>query len=288
MTDDGRIGADERSPEGILPGSAIEVLNPGIERGRVRHALFDFDGTISLIRRGWQEVMAALMVRAISETPEAGGRGEIEREVDDLIARTTGRQTVEQMAMLADEVRGRGGRPRSAEDYKAQYLEDLARCVEERREALRSGAIMPEALTVPGALDAIEWLSERGVILHIASGTDHEAVVAEAELLGIAGRFETIQGALPDPDAFSKAAVIDALAKVAPGPQLVGFGDGVVETEHTAAVGSIAVGVASDERRRSGVDAWKRGRLIAAGADVIVPDFREHERMMRWLCCEEG
>jgi hypothetical protein len=34
-----------------------------------------------------------------------------------------------------------------------------------------------------------------------------------------------------------------------------------------------AVGVASDEVARRGINDWKRERLIRAGADVIIPDF---------------
>ena len=39
----------------------IRILNPAFKRGRVTHALFDFDGTISLIRYQWEEVMQELM-----------------------------------------------------------------------------------------------------------------------------------------------------------------------------------------------------------------------------------
>ena len=287
MTDPRSADTDEPSPGEFLPGTAIEVLNPDIERGRISHALFDFDGTISLIREGWQGIMCEMMTRTILAAPDAEDAEQVRREVDDLIARTTGRQTIDQMAMLADEVRVRGGETRPADAYKDEYLDDLARVVEDRREALRTGAAAPRDHVVPGSLDAIEWLAERGVVLHIASGTDRDAVLLEAELLGIAGHFETIRGALPDPDAFSKAAVIDELAENAPGSRLVSFGDGVVEMRHSAEVGAIAVGVASDEEQREGVDEWKRGRLIEAGADVIVPDFREHERLLRWLCAEE-
>ncbi|MFO8079188.1 MAG: haloacid dehalogenase-like hydrolase [Armatimonadota bacterium] len=287
MTEEGRTAVDEQFPGEFLPGTDIEVFNPQIERGRIRHALFDFDGTISLVREGWQRIMCEMMTRTILAAPDAEDREQVRREVDDLIARTTGRQTIDQMAMLADEVRARGGEPRSAEQYKAEYLDDLARVVEDRREALRSGAASPDEHTVPGVLDAIDWLADRGVVLHIASGTDRDAVVTEAELLGIAHCFATIHGALPDADAFSKAAVVEELADIAPGPQLVSFGDGVVEMRHSAEVGAIAVGVASDEERREGVDDWKRGRLIEAGADMIVPDLREYERLLRWLFAEE-
>ncbi len=71
------------------------------------------------------------------------------------------------------------------------------------------------------------------------------------------------------------------------GPELVGFGDGYVEIQNVADVGGIAVGAATDEERREGIDEWKRNRLIVAGADVIIPDFREHERLLAWLFAED-
>ena len=45
----------------------IEVVNPAIGIGRIRHALFDFDGTISVIRRGWENIMIPLMVEMICD-----------------------------------------------------------------------------------------------------------------------------------------------------------------------------------------------------------------------------
>ncbi len=66
------------------------------------------------------------------------------------------------------------------------------------------------------------------------------------------------------------------------------IGDGYVEIENAVAVGGIAVGVATDEVRRSGVvDAWKRERLIRAGAQLIIPDFRHAEALVRFLFAEE-
>ena len=38
-------------------------------RGGVRHALLDFDGTVSLLRDGWQDLMVPLMVEVLSECP---------------------------------------------------------------------------------------------------------------------------------------------------------------------------------------------------------------------------
>jgi len=67
------------------------------------------------------------------------------------------------------------------------------------------------------------------------------------------------------------------------GPELVAFGDGYVEIEDIKAAGGIAVGVASNEAARLGIDDWKRSRLISAGAAVIVPDFREQQRLLAYL-----
>ncbi|MFI5368617.1 MAG: carbohydrate kinase, partial [Spirochaetia bacterium] len=54
---------------------------------------------------------------------------------------------------------------------------------------------------------------------------------------------------------------------------LVTFGDGPVEIRETKRRGGFAIGVASDELRRSGWNWSKRARLIKAGADLVVPDY---------------
>ena len=61
------------------------------------------------------------------------------------------------------------------------------------------------------------------------------------------------------------------------------FGDGFVEIEEVRKAGGVAVAVASDEVRREGVNAWKRDRLVSAGADVVVPEYRQGEALLRWL-----
>ena len=55
----------------------------------------------------------------------------------------------------------------------------------------------------------------------------------------------------------------------------VGFGDGYVEIENIREAGGYAVGVASNESERAGIDEWKRERLIRAGANIIIPDYRD-------------
>src|SRR5207253_4632942 len=84
---------------------------------------------------------------------------------------------------------------------------------------------------------------------------------------------------------FTKASVIEEVLNRLGirGAELIGFGDGVVETQAIKAAGGVAVGVASAEPGQSGVNAEKRDRLAAAGADVIIPEYSEQEALVAWL-----
>ncbi|HJW83278.1 MAG TPA: hypothetical protein VJ754_03140 [Anaerolineae bacterium] len=52
-----------------LDSTTIEIIRPDLPRGHLRSALFDFDGTLSLIREGWQGVMIPMMVEILLRTP---------------------------------------------------------------------------------------------------------------------------------------------------------------------------------------------------------------------------
>lgn len=263
----------------------LEILNPDLVRGRIRHALFDFDGTISLIREGWQGIMIPMMVELLMETPDHEDQATVEAVVRDFVARLTGKQTIYQMIQLAEEVARRGGAPLEPLAYKYMYLDRLSTRVDVRLAALKAGAIDPDELMVPGSRAMLAALRDRGVRCYLASGTDEPFVLAEATALGVTPYFEGIYGAQDDYKSFSKKMVIDRIIAehVLAGPEFVGFGDGYVEIEDTRRVGGIAVGVATDEARRTGIDEWKRRRLIEAGADLIVPDFGGHVALVRYL-----
>ena len=88
----------------FLPGTSIEIVNDHIERGHIRFALFDFDGTVSLIREGWQGVMIPMMVELLLETPAHESEAELTCVVTEFVTRLTGYQTIYQMIQLAEEV----------------------------------------------------------------------------------------------------------------------------------------------------------------------------------------
>jgi phosphoglycolate phosphatase len=273
----------------FLPGTQIEIINPSIERGHIRFALLDFDGTISLIREGWQGVMIPMMVDILLDTPDHESEGALTQVVTEFVTRLTGKQTIYQMIQLAEEVEKRGGLALDPLDYKYEYLRRLWARIEDRVAALKAGCKSPEDLIVPGAFGLLDALRVRDVICYLASGTDQPYVLDEAVALGLRAYFGGhIYGALDDYQNFSKRMVIERILREnhLSGPELVAFGDGFVEIEDAKSAGGIAVGVASNEATRQGIDTWKRERLIQAGADLIIPDFREQEALIAHLFAE--
>lgn len=133
----------EGKPVEFLDGIYIEVINPHIERGHICHALFDFDGTVSLIREGWQGVMIPMMVEVLLETPAHESEEELRAGVTEFVDRLTGKQTIYQMIQLCEEVRQRGGEPLAPLEYKWVYLDRLWERIKGRVAKLKSGEIEP-------------------------------------------------------------------------------------------------------------------------------------------------
>jgi phosphoglycolate phosphatase-like HAD superfamily hydrolase len=264
----------------------IEVLRPDLPRGRFRSVLFDFDGTLSLIREGWPEIMIPMMVRVLRETGTSETDEALSAVVEEYVMRLNGRQTIYQMMQLADEVRRRGRQPLQPLAYKHCYHQLLMERIQGRLADLQSGVAQPEDWTVPGSHALLEALRSRGLTLYLASGTDLKYVRHEATLLGLAPYFgEHIYGAVDDYQSFSKQMVIERILREngLQGEELLGFGDGFVEIEGVKQVGGVAVAVASNERTRAGINLWKRNRLVQAGADIVIPEYRKQKRLLEYL-----
>jgi phosphoglycolate phosphatase-like HAD superfamily hydrolase len=253
-------------------------------RPEISHVLFDFDGTLSLIRQGWPDVMVPLFVEML---PRRAGEtdAELAEQALDDIMRLNGKQTIYQMIQLADRIRQRGGQPREPLWYKHEYLRRLEGRIRARLEGLQSGEIPPDELLVWGSRPLLERLAAMGMTLYLASGTDEPFVKEEARLLDVARYFPgRIYGALDDYQNFSKQMVIERILRenAIPGGRLLAFGDGYVEIENTKQAGGLAVAVASDEAHRGSgcMDQWKRGRLLGVGADVVIPDYRDAQALL--------
>lgn len=271
----------------FLAGTAIEIARESDSRHPPRHVLFDFDGTLSLIREGWPDVMVPMMVEVLTQTGTTESGEQLHQLAHNFVMELNGKQTIYQMIRLAEEVKKRGGNAKPPLEYKQMYHERLMTRIRSKREDLRSGNVPPADMLVPGSIDILRSLKEKGARLYLASGTDENYVREEVELLQLTSFFgDHVYGAVEDYKSFSKAQVIQRILadNQVEGAELLGFGDGYVEIQNVKAVGGTAVAVASDESGRSGKpDAWKRNRLIGVGADVVIPDFRECEHLIDYL-----
>jgi phosphoglycolate phosphatase len=274
------------APPIALPGTSVEILNPSIVRGQIRHAIFDFDGTISLVREGWQDVMVPMMLEYLSAADPDEDSASVSHTVRDFVTRLTGKQTIYQMIELAEQIKKRGATPLDPLDYKHEYLRRLEVRIANRVSGLESKSIDAESLLVPGSMELLEGLSARGVRMYLASGTDEPFVLREAKLLGVDHYFDGgIFGALDNYQNFSKKMVIDRIIKenALSGPELVAFGDGYVEIENAKGVGGIAVGMPTFEADPVRWDDWKKERLKQAGADLLIPNFVDHRPLLAFL-----
>jgi phosphoglycolate phosphatase-like HAD superfamily hydrolase len=267
----------------------IEIISRGVTAERTRVALFDFDGTLSLVRSGWMTVMVPMMVELLQEAKSGETEEQLREVVEEFVYRLNGKQTIYQMIELADHIRTRGASPLDPLEYKRMYLDRLWARVKHRVEELRSGHCTPEKYLVPGSRALLEALKDRGYTMFLASGTDHAYMEDEARLLDVHRYFAGVFGALDDYKSFSKAILIQRIIDSAEfaGEQFLGFGDGYVEIQNVKQVGGVAVGVASNEPDCLTVDEWKRERLIGVGADFIVPNYLELDDLLSALFAQE-
>jgi phosphoglycolate phosphatase len=264
----------------------IECLQPDVTAKRARVVLFDFDGTISLIRSGWVDVMVPMMVEILADLKTGESEAELYAVVEDYVARLTGEQTIYQMIELARQVELRGGKPLDPLAYKKMYHRELMEVIAGRREELRRGEVSPDKYLVPGARTMLESLKGRGMKVYCASGTDECYTQEEARLLDVMRYFDGgVYGALDDYRSFSKGILIQRMIASAEcrGDELLGFGDGYVEIKNVKEAGGIAVGVATTEPECQVVNEQKRKRLMSVGADLIIPNFLCHDELLRVL-----
>jgi phosphoglycolate phosphatase len=269
----------------------FEIINNTKKRGNFKSALLDFDGTISLIREGWRDVMVPYFVDELKKAPKAEDEEILTNLVKDFVDLHTGKQTIYQCICLDKEVVKRGGESINPLQYKKEYHIRLIEKIKNRLEGLSKGTLKKEDFLVPGVIDLLNMLKKHNLSLYLASGTDENYVIDEAKLLGITEYFDGgIYGAIDEYKLFSKSVVIRNIIEInnLKGHELIGFGDGYVEIENIKDVGGFAVGVATNEETREGINKWKRKRLINAGADIIIPDFRLSEILEDHLFGQEG
>lgn len=264
----------------IEPAEAaqIEIINPAYVRGPFRCAVFDFDGTLSLLRGNWQGLMVPMMVEALLATGTSESRAELTAIVEEFVTRLTGQPTMQQMYALCDEIEKRGKPRPDPNIYFNRYMDMLISRTEARITDLKAGRSTPDDFLVPGSRPLLEKLASAGFLLVIASGTNLADVRRESQILKIDHFFqERIFGPVNDDPNFTKERVSRQLMADhnLRGDEIVSIGDGPAEMLAIKAIGGLAIGVASDEVHQDGrINQLKREHLIRSGADVIIGDYR--------------
>lgn len=266
-------------PAAPLRDAVAAALATISARPQISHVVFDFDGTLSWLRHGWPMIMTAVMRERLPRL-----RGEDDRQVEGLlngiIIGLNGRPTIVQMVRFAEVVRERGGPVLDAETLRAEYQRRLDLEIAARSARIRDGRAQVDEFVVFAARDLLTRLTRDGLRLFVLSSTVEERVREEAGLLGLTSFFgDRIHGCVGDPTRFTKRAVFERILREdgIGGDRLLSFGDGPVELGDTKALGGLAIAVCSDEEHNgSGVcDAHKERQLLAAGADLAIPDFRD-------------
>jgi len=254
----------------------IEILNRNIPKNPVSTVLFDFDGTISTLRYGWEKVMEPMMIEMLGD-----GSEEI---VHAYIDESTGIQTILQMKWLTEQVKLRHGSALNPWDYKNEYNRRLMEVVSKRRNDLVNGKIQREDFLIAGSEELLKALCDMGAELYVASGTDDADVKAEVQALGLAKYFKKVAGAPAGKENCSKNEVIrDLLSGGVSADRLAIAGDGKVEIMIGYENKARTLGIASDEEKRFGINPVKRERLVKAGADIITGDFLDLDSLMKFF-----
>lgn len=254
------------------------IILENCEKREITTAVFDFDGTISTLRCGWEGVMEPLMLEVLYGENYSPEQQEFVRQY---INASTGIQTILQMKWICQQLNLMGKEAKSPWDYKAEYNRRLMENVSKRRALAEAGE--RDNYIMKGAKQFLERLHGKGVKLYAASGTDDHDVKKEAEILGIAHLFEEIAGAKPFSEDCSKEATLKRLISTSNSDGLIVVGDGPVEIRLGRAVGAATVGIAGREIERCGFDEAKCERLRNAKAHVLCDSFENADEIFAFL-----
>jgi phosphoglycolate phosphatase-like HAD superfamily hydrolase len=268
-------------------------VGPGLApRHRISHVVFDFDGTLSWLRHGWPEIMARLFREHVRPLP-----GESEEVLHELLLQEllalNGKPSIHQMERCAELARARGGNSPAPEALLKEYHRRLDTAIEARTQSIQNGSRKRDDFIVHGARPVLEALHARRLQLFILSGTEQSRVRQEADLLDLTRYFGNhIYGSMPGSEPFSKHNTMRQLmlGERAEGKDWLSFGDGPVEIRLAKEVGALAVGIASDENQNGSgqPDKLKLSQLREAGADVLVPDYRDASALFHHLLGTPG
>ncbi len=251
-----------------------------------KYAVMDWDGTVSRLREGWQNLMLSVFMGALGQAGLLRAKmqsalKDCMRKIDEL----TGRPTYFQMLELEEMIKSLGAKVAGALNYKKSYINLLDEMVKNRLDELHCGKVDVSQYLVPGSKEFLKALKETGVEIYFVTGSDEESVREELRELGISKYCTAVAGARDTaPRIDAKAVVIENLitdSGAKPGEIFV-CGDGFVEMELGDKYG-FAVGVCTQDDNYFRMNQDKTDKLIRTGADILIPDFESTTELVQLL-----
>ena len=272
--------------------SEIEIIGELPCNLNIQSVILDHDGTISTLREGWETVMHKVMIEEICGEKllhiSSDEYNRLSIICEKFINDTTGIQTIIQMMGLRDIILEEGyvqrDKVKTPAEYKAIYLDNLMYSVNDRIKKYNNGERSIHDFTILGSVEMLKSFHGKNLKLFLASGTDEDSVVAEAQSLGYSNLFSGgIRGSKGNEIGDAKKIVINRIIEEGncKGENLMVVGDGPVEIIEGRKVGALCIGIASDEVRRHGMNYKKRTRLIRAGSNIIIPDFSQLNQLLK-------
>ncbi|MBN1350134.1 HAD hydrolase-like protein [candidate division KSB1 bacterium] len=252
----------------------------------IKYAVFDWDGTVSRLREGWQNLMLGIFMGVLCQSgikPE-DMNATMETCMESIDA-LTGKPTYSQMVDLAQRVAAHGAQSMPALNYKRAYITLLDRQVLNRLELLHQGRAQLADFLVPGSKDFLKLLYEKGIQIYVATGSDEAPVINELKELGIMQYCVAVKGCHDKkPGDDPKFTVIKNLIQEtnAKKGELFTCGDGFVEVELGAQNG-FAIGVNTKDDNYFKMNQDKAEKLTNAGADVLVDNFVDYEVLAEFI-----
>ena len=139
----------QTGPTRFLPGTTVEIIREVKLAAPPRFALFDFDGTLSLVREGWPDVMIPMMVEELAATGTKESPAELTTLARNFVMELNGKQTIYQMMRLAEEIQTRGGTPRDPLAYKRTISRAVNAADRDASRFARDGSVPPARALVP-------------------------------------------------------------------------------------------------------------------------------------------
>src|SRR5690606_32254328 len=142
-----------------VPGfaGAVEFAQTFQPRPEISHVLFDFDGTLSLIREGWPVIMLGMFTEMLPARSDDDPARVGQMLFDDMM-KLNGKQTIYQMMQFAERVKERGGKAEEPLWYKHEYLRRLEAKIEDRIARLKARECSPDAYLLHGSRRLLDLL----------------------------------------------------------------------------------------------------------------------------------